>query len=151
MSGGTVMSIEDGVRAKFDSLNESYYGPCPPIPVTHERQTRSNTESSLDVRVEHLARELARTINAGVGEEREQLREMAVHVLRDEVELVESVALGEVHGPPPQAYNPFGIAIPLGLVGGVMLILFPPVGLLLFAAAGMMVLWGLASVALSRR
>jgi hypothetical protein len=105
----------------------------------------------LDLRVEHLARQLAQMINAGVGEEREQLREMAVHVLRDEVELVESVALREEEPQPRQSYNPFGIAIPLGLVGGMMLILFPPVGLVLFAAAGMMMLWGVVAVAFSRR
>lgn len=145
------MSIEDGVRAKFDSPHESYYGPCPPIPVTHERQSRSGTESSLDLRVERLARELAQVINAGVGEQREQLREMAVHVLRDEVELVESSVSVDTPPPPSQAYNPFAIAIPLGLMGGVMMILFPPVGLLLFAAAAMMMLWGLVSVAVSRR
>jgi hypothetical protein len=105
----------------------------------------------LDLRVEHLARQLAQMINAGVGEVREQLREMAVHVLRDEVELVESVASAHEDPPSQQSYNPFAIAIPLGLVGGVMLILFPPVGLLLFAAAGTMMLWGVAAVALSRR
>ena len=104
----------------------------------------------MDLRVEHLARQLAQVINAGVGEEREQLREMAVHVLRDEGELVASVAPAE-EVRPPQASNPFAIAIPLVLVGGVMLILFPPVGLLLFAAAGMMMLWGLVAVAFSRR
>ena len=104
----------------------------------------------MDLRVEHLARQLAQMINAGVGEEREQLREMAVHVLRDEVELVERV-VPEEEPRSPQVYNPFGIAIPLGLVGGVMLILFPPVGLLLFAAAGLMMVWGLVAVALSRR
>lgn len=138
------------MRAKFDSLHESYYGPCPPISVTHERQTRLSEENPLDLRVEHLARQLAQVINAGVGEEREQLREMAVHVLRDEVDLVERLAPFE-EPRAQQTYNPFAIAIPLGLVGGVMLILFPPVGLLLFAAAGMMMLWGLAAVAFSRR
>lgn len=104
----------------------------------------------MDLRVEHLARELAQVINAGVGEEREQLREMAVHVLRHEGELVASLP-PEEEAHPPQASNPFAIAIPLGLVGGVMMILFPPVGLLLFAAAGMMMLWGLVAVAFSRR
>ena len=88
-------------------------------------------------------------INSGVGEEREQLREMAVHVLRDEVELGESALREEPQ--PRLSYNPFGIAIPLGLVGGMMLILFPPVGLMLFAAAGMMMLWGVVAVAFSRR
>lgn len=144
------MSIGDGGRPKFDSPDESYYGPSPPIPVKNERQTRSNTENSLALRVEHLARQLAQMINAGAGEEREQLREMAVHVLRDEVEFGESVAPSEAI-PARQAFNPFGIAIPLGLMGGVMIILFPPVGLLLFAAAGMMMVWGVATVAFSRR
>jgi hypothetical protein len=32
-----------------------------------------------------------------------------------------------------------------------MLILFPPVGLVLFAGAGVMVVWGVAVVLLSRR
>jgi hypothetical protein len=32
-----------------------------------------------------------------------------------------------------------------------MLILFPPVGLMLFAAAGVMMVWGLVAVAFSRR
>jgi hypothetical protein len=49
------------------------------------------------------------------------------------------------------AFNPFAIAIPLGLAGAVMLILFPPVGLLLFGSAGVMMVWGVAVVLLSRR
>jgi hypothetical protein len=104
----------------------------------------------LELRVERLARQLAQVIDDGVGEEREQLREMAVHVLRDEGGLLASEPSEEA-ARPSQASNPFAIAIPLGLVGGMMLILFPPVGLLLFAAAGMMMLWGLAAVAFSRR
>ncbi len=135
-------------RERFDSLGESYYGPCPPTLVTNERQTEINTQHPLDLRVEELTQELAQAINAGAEERREQLREMAVHQLRDQVTVVESGALA---AEPGQGFNPFGIAIPLVLVGGVLLILFPPVGLFLFATAGMMMLWGVAAILFSRR
>jgi hypothetical protein len=79
--------------------------------------------------------------------QRERLREMAVHLLRDEVEISQpseapTVSLGST--------NPFAIGIPLVLVGGIMLILFPPVGLLLFAAAAVMMVWGVAAVMVRR-
>jgi hypothetical protein len=73
---------------------------------------------------------------------------MAVRVLRDDVILADDEVEGQPSG---SAFNPFGIAIPLTLMGGVMLILFPPVGLMLFATATVMVFWGLASVLFSRR
>ena len=105
-------------------------------------------EDATDCQVEHLTREVVRAINAGATERREQLREMAVHLLRDEVEIAESaIRAPEGH----QVFNPFGISIPLVLAGGVMLIVFPPVGLLLFATAGVMMVWGVAAVLVSRR
>ena len=113
-----------------------------------EQQQREIGEENADLEVQRLAQELALVINSGSAAERERLRDMAVRLLRDEVEvfdrLVEMPAAS-------QAFNPFGIAIPLVLVGGVMLILFPPVGLLLFGGAGVMMIWGVAVVLLSRR
>jgi hypothetical protein len=53
--------------------------------------------------------------------------------------------------PSGTGFNPLAIAIPLSLMGFVMLILFPPVGLTLFATAVVMVFWGLASVLFTRR
>lgn len=100
------------------------------------------------VQIEGLARDLARTISAAPAGERERLRDMAVHLLRDEVEIVTPV---DAVPAPSGTLNPFGIGIPLILVGGVMLILFPPVGLLLFGAAALMMLWGVATVVLVRR
>jgi hypothetical protein len=116
--------------------------------VIEEGQTESGAERA-DHRVERLARELASTINAGSVEHRERLREMAVRLLRDEVILGEAeLEAGRPSGSP---FNPFGIAIPLSLMGGVMLILFPPVGLMLFATATVMMFWGLAVVLFTRR
>ena len=75
------------------------------------------------------------------------MREMAVHLLRDEVEIKVAEEVSQTSG---SSVNPFGIGIPLILVGGVMLILFPPVGLLLFGAAAVMMVWGVVTVFLVR-
>jgi len=98
--------------------------------------------------VEALARQLADTINAGPVERRERLRDVALGLLRDEVQLTD---------PQPQplpapaatgTFNPFGIGIPLVLMGSVLVFLFPPVGLLMFATAAVMIAWGVGTTLL---
>lgn len=98
--------------------------------------------------VEGLARDLVRTISAAPALERERLRDMAVHLLRDEVVITAPADGGATSG---GTVNPFAIGIPLVLVGGVMVVLFPPVGLLLFGAAVVMMVWGVATVFFVRR
>ena len=103
-------------------------------------------EASTD-RVERAVREVVRTINDSASDRRVELREMAVRLLRDEVEMDRPAQ------PAPEATrssNPFAMSIPLFLVGGLMVILFPPVGLLLFVAAIATMLWGVATVFLGR-
>ena len=100
------------------------------------------------VQIEGLARDLARTISTAPAGQRERLRDMAVHVLRDEVEIIEPAVPTATSR---NASNPFAMGIPLILVGFVMLVMFPPVGLLLCAAAGLMMVWGVAAVFLVRR
>lgn len=96
-----------------------------------------------------LAHEIVELINAAPLEQREGLREDAVALLRNEVEM---------SGPPAEAetqvagtFNPFGIGIPLVLMGMVLVFLFPPVGLLMFAVAGVVVAWGVGATLLARR
>lgn len=113
-----------------------------------EQRQREFGAENADLRVQQLARELALVINTDAAAERERLRDMAVRLLRDEVDVLDRLVEVPVAS---QVFNPFGIAIPLVLVGGVMLILFPPVGLLLFGGAGVMMVWGVAVVLLSRR
>jgi hypothetical protein len=96
--------------------------------------------------VERLAREVVRVINGGPEEERETLRELAVAVLRDEVQIVSSTA----HAPTAGTFNLFGIAIPLFLMGLVLVFLFPPIGLVCVAAATLTVVWGFGIVLFSR-
>lgn len=107
-------------------------------------------EQTLDGRVEGLARELARTINGGAAESREQLREFAIELIRDGV-ITESQRDAAEVSPAVRGFNPFGVAIPLGLASALLFILFPPVGLLLFMAALFMAGWGLVATVLTRR
>lgn len=103
-------------------------------------------------RIESLAHDLARAINRLDAGEREALRDAAVAILRDTAPSTEP----EFVEPPPAApvqasFNPFGIAIPLGLVGALLVFLFPPIGLLMFGVAAMMVAWGVIATLFTRR
>ena len=115
--------------------------------MTDEREARGR-EQTPEARVEALARELADTINAGQVEGREQLREVAVGLLRDEVQLSEPQSAPPSAPGASGAFNPFGIGIPLVLMGSVLVFLFPPVGLLMFAAAAVMIVWGVGATLL---
>ena len=103
-------------------------------------------------RIEALARQIAETINAAPVEGREELREEVGELLRTEVrEVDQPPSTQPAGGPQPGGgFNPFGIGIPLILMGAVLVFLFPPVGLLLFAAATVMLVWGVGSTLLAR-
>jgi hypothetical protein len=114
--------------------------------VTDERETgRSNHMPEAEI--EALARELADTINAGQVEGRERLREVALNLLRDEVRLNEPLPATAAFAQ-SDTFNPFGIGIPLILMGSVLIFLFPPIGLLMFAAAAVMIVWGVGTTLL---
>jgi len=103
-------------------------------------------------RIEALTLELVETINAGPVEWRETWRDAAVTVVREQVrlsELSQPAAAGE-SGPRSGSFNPFGIGIPLILMGSVLVFLFPLVGLLMFAAAALMIAWGVGATMLTR-
>ena len=102
-------------------------------------------------RVIALAREIAETINAGTIEGRDVLREMAVSLVRDGVQINdEPVPTPGAPAPSTATFNPFGIGIPLILMGAVLVFLFPLVGLLMFAAAAVMIAWGMGAILLAR-
>lgn len=106
------------------------------------------SDRALERRVEALAREIAETINTGQVEEREGLRDLAVNLLRDEVQVIEPP--GQVERQSAGSFNPFGIGIPFVLMGMVLVFLFPLVGLLMFAAAAVMIAWGIGTTLLAR-
>ena len=97
-----------------------------------------------------LVRELAEAINTGPVEGREGLREDAISVLRDEIDVSQPTPEAPGTVVPPGSFNSFGIGIPLFLMGGVLIFLFPPVGLLMFAVATLVVAWGVGTTFLAR-
>jgi hypothetical protein len=115
--------------------------------VDRERDSGGN-DRAREQRVEALARELAKTINETDREGREALREVAVNLLQEPTDVV------SLSSPEPAAtatpFNPFGIGIPLILMGAVLVFLFPLVGLLMFGAAAVMLAWGLGTSLLAR-
>lgn len=138
---------------------QNHINPVPPARVLGKLQhsiDKAAEEETLRVQVEQCARELARVINGGESEWRGPFRDAAIELLYDTVEteppLCDALDGAEAAAVavPTQTSNPIAIAIPLLMVGAVMVILFPPIGLLLFAAAGVMVVWGLASVLFRR-
>ena len=95
----------------------------------------------LEEKIEDLTREISRLISTAETKGREELREYAISLLQGEIEAgpvveVVAAALGSTN-----PFNPLGISIPLFLIGGILLFLFPPVGVILLAAAVVMGVW----------
>jgi hypothetical protein len=109
---------------------------------------QQDTDDETGDQIEGLARDLARTISAAPPGQRERLRDMAVHLLRDEVEIIQAA---DAVAAPSSGFNPFAICIPLLLVGAVTWILSPMVTVLLFGAAIVMMVWGVAVVFIGGR
>lgn len=117
------------------------------LTVSDESRPEEN-DPALERRIAALTREIAETINGGQPEGREGLRDFAIALLRDSVQTVEPA-----HAAAPQptgSFNPFGIGIPFVLMGTVLVFLFPLVGLLMFAAAAVMIAWGVGTTLLAR-
>lgn len=108
-----------------------------------------NIDDQIGGQIEGLTRDLAQRISAAPPGQRERLRDMAVHLLRDEVETSEPSDAVPTAG--TGSFNSFGIAIPLFLAGAVLLPLFGAVGLVLCAAAVVMMTWGIATVLFGRQ
>jgi len=119
------------------------------VGVNRERQGEGSDRAH-DRRIEDLARELAEAINATHGDEREVLREVAVDLLREQVEVEPPPERSETV-PRAGAFNAFGIGIPLFLMGSVLVFLFPLVGLLMFGTAVIMIAWGVGASLVTRR
>ena len=108
----------------------------------------------LEDQVEDLTRAIAKTINEadvpGRPGIRAELKDFAISLLQDSVvppepEPIEGVESGKA------TFNPLAMGIPLFFAGGVLIFLFPPVGMMLFAASVVMIVWGLATSMFTRR
>ncbi len=112
-----------------------------------------DTARILEDRVEDLTRVLAQTINgADVPERpdiRAELKEFAINLLQESIP-AEPVAVAAVQNG-KATFNPLAMGIPLFFAGAVLIVLFPPVGMMLFAASMVMIVWGFVTSMVMRR
>jgi hypothetical protein len=113
--------------------------------------TKEKEREHLERRVESLASEIAELINTSEGEERNDLKDLALSIVREEVRSgAESAEGSEAEDKAEGPFNPIAMAIPVFLIGAVMVVLFPPVGLLLLGLAGLLVFWGVSASMFAR-
>ena len=98
--------------------------------------------------MEELTRRIADVVNTAGVENRQDLREYAIELLKEQTE--RSDAPSAPSKATNAGFNPLGIALLLGLVSLPLLLLFAPVGLAMFALAGVIGLWGLLATLFHR-
>ena len=114
--------------------------------------SKDEASRGLEKRVEGLASELAELINSSASDDRDGLKDLALSIVRDEVKgRDEGFQPGAAKAGGSGSFNAIGMAMPLGMAGALMIFLFPPVGLLLFGIAGLLVGVGVGASLLSRR
>ena len=107
-------------------------------------------QQELDAQVETLARQLATVINGAGSGQRQDLREYALGLIRDETEIVDATP-GAAQTSTPNGGGPLATALLLALAALPLLLLFAPVGLLLLGMAALMALWGVVVPAVRPR
>lgn len=105
-------------------------------------EARDGGDQLLEERIQGLAEEIAGLIDGAAPETRADLRSLAVNLLHERAEESQIPRVLPASSSPAR-FNPLGIAIPLLLVGLLLVALFPPVGLLILLFAVLMFLWGL--------
>jgi len=119
--------------------------------VARESEKEEKRSQELEERIENLTRELSGLINAAGPKGREELRDYAVSLLQGETE---TSAVEDPHPAketPSSPFNPVALSIPFFLIGALLLLLFPPVGIFLFFIAVIMALWGGLSILFRRK
>jgi hypothetical protein len=100
-------------------------------------------QRELDARVEELARQIAELVNTAGSESRQDLREYAIGLLKEETERDDVAPTTSTETHATTNFSPLAFAILVGLVSLPLLLLFPPLGMGLFGMAVVMGIWGL--------
>lgn len=94
-----------------------------------------------DQEIERLAQEIGRLIQSANPERREDLKELAYTLIREEIfERGEGVQTGEKS--PPTPFNPLGSGVLILILGAGLSFIFGPVGLLLMVGGLIFIVWG---------
>lgn len=94
-----------------------------------------------DAEVERLAERIAEVVNSAGPEQRADLRDYALELLKEGTE-VGDVPEARSDGHDAKGSNPLGLALLLGAAGVPALILFAPIGLVLLSIASVMAVFG---------
>ena len=107
----------------------------------------------LEEKIEGLTKELSGLINTAGTRGREELRDYAVSLLQGDTEtlVAEEPPLVAESSSSAAPFNPLALSIPFFLMGGFLLLLFPPVGISLLLFALVMAVWGGLSALLFKR
>jgi hypothetical protein len=92
-------------------------------------------------KVERLAQEIGRLIRAAEPQKREDFKELAFALIREE-SIRGSEREQRVEGSPPAPFNPLGAGVLILILGVGLSFIFGPVGLLLMAGGLIFILWG---------
>jgi len=102
----------------------------------------ADPQRELDARVEDLAKRLADVVNSADIEHRQDLREYALGLLRDETERDDGPSQTSAATQAPR-FSPLAFAFLVFLVSLPLLVLFLPLGLGLLGMAVVMGTWGI--------
>jgi hypothetical protein len=101
----------------------------------------SRNQQGPEQEIERLAQEIGRLINAVEPQRREELRELAYTLIREEmIEAGVEERAGE--GSPPGPFNPLGTGVLIFILGAGLSFIFGPVGLLLMLGGVIFMVWG---------
>jgi len=121
--------------------------------LTDDRRTPDAAEArqrELDDEVEDLTRRLAEVVSRAGPEHRQDLREYAIGLLKEETEFAEAPPV-DSPGARRAPFNSLALGLLLGVVSLPLLLLFAPFGLVMLLLAGVMVVWGLVESLVRRR
>jgi hypothetical protein len=96
--------------------------------------------------IERLARETGRLIGEADPETREELREAASAIMREEAQEVHETAEPETH----RAMNPLAAGLGLAVIGAGLTFIMPPVGLGLLVIGALAIVWGIVISAIRK-
>ncbi|HWP58057.1 MAG TPA: hypothetical protein VNL14_09235 [Candidatus Acidoferrales bacterium] len=99
--------------------------------------------------IERLAQEIGRLIRGAEPQRREDLKELAYTLIREEMIETGREELA-AEGSPPGPFNPLGTGVLIFVLGAGLSFIFGPVGLLLMLGGVIFVVWG-AAISLVRR
>ena len=103
----------------------------------------NSSDQQVEQEIEKLAQELGRLIQSAEPQKREDLKELAHSLIREEMfQRGEGEKAGETS--PPGPFNPLGSGVLIFVLGAGLSFIFGPVGLFLMLGGIFFILWGAA-------